>query len=100
MLAVTPSIGLALSDPVGGAAWYRGAVDLSLEPQLLFNFEQAGSGAGLALYLRYQFLGRGRLVPFVGVGGARGADLVLRLRAHASHGCSRHFAPSHLRRTL
>lgn len=80
MLAVMPRTGIGLTDPFGGEAWYRGSLDLSLEPQLLGNFRRGGGFAGgLALLLRYHLLsekiGGRRLVPFVsGGGGVIGVD--------------------------
>jgi hypothetical protein len=69
MLAVVPRLGVGLTDEIGRSGWYRGNLDLALEPQLLLNFEpKTGWAAGAALYLRYQFLASPRLVPFVGVG--------------------------------
>jgi hypothetical protein len=74
MLALVPHVGVGLTGPVGDG-WSRGALDLTLEPQLLLNFDPDGKrAAGAALYLRYNLLSAGRLVPFVG-GGAGMAGL-------------------------
>ena len=69
MAAAVPHAGVGLTGPIG-AGWYRGALDLTLEPLLFANFDPDGGRAGgAALHLRHHFLGAGRLVPFVG-GGA------------------------------
>lgn len=68
MLAIVPHLGVGVGDRVG-SDWYRGHFDLSLEPQLLANFDpDGGRAAGAALWLRYQLLGTERVVPFVGAG--------------------------------
>jgi len=74
MAAAVPHVGVGLTDPLGGDAWFRGNVDLSLEGQGFADFQgEDGLAGGAALFLRYHFLGREagerRLVPFVGVGG-------------------------------
>lgn len=74
LLAVIPRTGIGLTDPIGGEAWYRGSLDLAIEPQILGNFRRGGGFAGgLALLLRYHLLseklGGKRLIPFVGGGG-------------------------------
>ena len=76
MLAFVPSLGVGLTDPLGGEAWYAGNLDLSIEPQFLVDLSSGGGFAGgTALLLRYQLLGLPGLVPFVSVGaGMAGVD--------------------------
>jgi len=76
MLAFMARTAVGLTDPVGGDAWYRGNVDLAIEPQFLANLDpEGGFAGGLSLLLRYHFLAGERLVPFVsGGGGAIGLD--------------------------
>lgn len=74
MLAVVPRTGIGLTNPLGGEAWYRGSLDLALEPQLFGNFQRTGGFAGgAALLVRYHLLseklGSERLVPFFSAGG-------------------------------
>lgn len=89
MIAAVPSVGVVLTDPLGGDRWYRGNVDLSLESHVLVNTHpEGGTAAGAAFLLRYQLLAVApeRVVPFVSLGaGIAGLDFDL---PHQSDGFS------------
>jgi hypothetical protein len=66
---VYPRVGVSVTDPLGGEAWYRGAIDLMFEGTFLVEVEPHGGFAGGAsLGARYNFLAPAPLVPFVEIG--------------------------------
>jgi hypothetical protein len=61
-----PRLGVGLTDPLGGDAWYRGNVEVLFEGAFLYNAEpRSGWAAGAGSTLRYNFLAHDRWVPFV-----------------------------------
>jgi len=67
--ALVPRWGIALSDPLGGDAWYRGSPELLAEGAFLYAYEPKGGFAwGGTVLLRWNFLTSGRVVPFVELG--------------------------------
>jgi hypothetical protein len=67
--ALLPRWGIGLSDPLGGAAWYRGNLDLLAEGAFLYAYEPKGGFAwGGTLLFRWNFLASRRMVPFVELG--------------------------------
>lgn len=67
--ALLPRWSVGISDCVGQNAWYRGALSLGVEGILLFNHEpHSGFAAGLTPLLHYEFVRRGRLIPYVEAG--------------------------------
>jgi len=63
---VIPRLGVGVTDPFGGDAWYRGNLEILLEGALLFNTEpDFGFAGGVGSTLRYNFLPWRRVVPFV-----------------------------------
>ncbi len=60
---------VGVSDCVGQNAWYHGALNLGVEGILLFNHEpRSGFASGLTPLLHYEFLQRGRVIPYVEAG--------------------------------
>jgi opacity protein-like surface antigen len=75
-LAALPRWGVALTDPLGEGAWYRGGLSLLVEGAFLWATQpDEAAGGGATLVLRYHFLRGGRLIPFVEAGaGMLGTD--------------------------
>lgn len=72
---LAPRWGIGISDPMGGAAWYRGNFELLGEGAVLFNREpKNGFAGGITALVRYNFLPGGKFIPFV-EGGAGILDL-------------------------
>jgi hypothetical protein len=63
--SVTPRLGIGVTDPLGGDAWYRGGFEVLAEGTFLSVFEpRSGWAAGGSAILRYDLLRFGRFVPF------------------------------------
>ncbi len=73
---LAPRWGIGITDILGEDAWYRGNVELLLEGQFFFQTKPRGGFAGgIALLFRYNFLPRGKFIPFVEAGaGILGLD--------------------------
>lgn len=79
MVALFPSWGVGLTDPLAAERWYGGNLEVLVEGTVLFeNVPRDGFAAGGGLLFRYNFLRAERLVPFVEVGaGALDLDFDL-----------------------
>jgi lipid A 3-O-deacylase len=68
-IPVLPRWSMGVTDVLGTGTFYRGALDVAVEGLFLVNRQpREGSAAGGALGLRYNFLRRARLVPYLGAG--------------------------------
>ena len=68
-VATMANLGVGITDPMGGDAWYRGNVDLIGQGFGLIETEpRSGWAAGGGLLLRYNWLRNERFVPFVNIG--------------------------------
>ena len=68
-IPVLPRWSMGVTDLLGAGTWYAGVLDVALEGLFLVNRQpRAGSAEGGAAALRYNFLGRSRLVPYLGAG--------------------------------
>jgi hypothetical protein len=66
---VAPRWGIGISDPKGGDAWYRGNFELLIEGAFLVDVEpRAGFGAGVTPLIKYNFLPKGKVIPFFEIG--------------------------------
>lgn len=66
---VYPRIGLFVTDPLGGDAWYRGAIDLLFEATFLVEVQPGhGFAGGATVGTRYNLLAPAPIVPFVEIG--------------------------------
>jgi hypothetical protein len=66
LIELVPRVAIGITDPLGGDAWYRGNVEMSLEGAVIFNTEpRFGWAAGGGSTLRYNLLYGRRLVPFL-----------------------------------
>lgn len=69
--ALIPRGAVGLTDPFFGDAWYRGNIELGFEGHFLFQTTpHSGTAWGASLLLRYNFLAKERIVPFVEIGGS------------------------------
>lgn len=68
-VGLVPSWTVGLSDPVGVEHWYRGNLELRVEGALFVAYGPKGGFIGGAnAVFRYNFLGCGRVAPFVELG--------------------------------
>jgi lipid A 3-O-deacylase len=68
-IPVLPRWALGVTDVLGDAEPYRGNVDVGLEGTFLVNHEpHAGGAQGGSAFVRYNFLGLDRVVPYLGLG--------------------------------
>lgn len=66
LVNIVPRLGLGMTDPIGGDAWWRGNVEILIEGAFLINTgPTSGFAAGAGSTLRYNFLRNERLIPFI-----------------------------------
>ncbi|MBM4266119.1 MAG: acyloxyacyl hydrolase [Deltaproteobacteria bacterium] len=65
-----PQLGIGISGPLGGEAWYAGAFEMMLEGTFLVNTSpRSGFAGGGGVLFRYDFLSVPHVVPYAELGG-------------------------------
>ncbi len=80
---IVPRLGLGITDPIAGDAWWSGNVEILIEGAFLINTgPTSGFAGGAGTTLRYNFLRNERLIPFIDLNfGILGVDFDLERQA-------------------